>query len=66
MLRLARESQSYWQAKYNRLVGDAQSKVYELYLRGNRVEGGQRSYSQVVGLLIAYGKSRAQAGGGPR
>lgn len=66
VLRLARESQSYWQAKYNRLVGDAQSKVYELYLRGNRVEGGQRSYSQVVGLLIAYGKSRAQAGGGPR
>lgn len=66
VLRLARESQSYWQAKYNRLVGDAQSKVYELYLRGNRVEGGQRSYSQVVGLLIAYGKSHAQAGGGGR
>ena len=58
VLRQARESQEYWQSKYNRLVGDAQSKLYELYLRGNRVEGGQKSYSQVVGLLIAYEKSR--------
>ena len=58
VLRLARESQEYWQGKYNRLIGDAQSKLYELYLRGNRVEGGRKSYSQVVGLLIAYEKSK--------
>ena len=58
VLSLARESQEYWQKKYNRLVGDAQSKLYELYLRGNRVAGGQKSYSQVVGLLIAYEKSK--------
>lgn len=56
VLRLAHESQNYWQGKYNRLVGDAQDKLYELYLRGNRVKGGQKSYSQVVGLLIAYEK----------
>ena len=58
VLRLARESQEYWQGKYNRLIGDAQSKLYELYLRGNHVEGGRKSYSQVVGLLIAYEKSK--------
>ena len=58
VLRLARESQDYWQGKYNRLIGDAQSKLYELYLRGNRVEGGRKSYSQVIGLLIAYEKSK--------
>ena len=58
VLRLARESQEYWQGKYNRLIGDAQSKLYELYLRGNRVEGGRKSYSQVIGLLIAYEKSK--------
>ena len=57
VLRLARESQDYWQGKYNRLIGDAQSKLYELYLRGNRVEGGRKSYSQVIGLLIAYEKN---------
>lgn len=58
VIRLAQENQAYWQGKYNRHIGNLQSKLYELYLRGNRVEGGQKSYSQVVGLLIAYEKSQ--------
>ena len=62
ILALARENQTYWTGKYNRLIGDVQSKLYELYLRGNRVDGGQKSYSQVVGLLIAYEKSGQSAG----
>ena len=58
VIRLAQENQEYWQSKYNRRIGNLQSKLYEFYLRGNRVEGGQKSYSQVVGLLIAYEKSQ--------
>lgn len=60
ILQLARENQTYWLGKYNRLVGEAQSRLYELYLKGNRIAEGQKSYSQVVGLLIAYEKHQTQ------
>lgn len=57
ILRLAHDNQAYWQGKYNRLIGKAQSRLYELYLKGNRIAEGRKSYSQVVGLLIAYEQS---------
>lgn len=53
ILQLARENQTYWLGKYNRLIGEAQSRLYEFYLKGNRIAEGQKSYSQVIGLLIA-------------
>lgn len=44
----------YWQALYSPTLGAVQNWLYELYLRGNKIENGQKNYSQVVGLLISY------------
>lgn len=44
----------YWTALYSPTLGAIQNKLYELYLKGNKIENGQKNYSQVVGLLISY------------
>lgn len=58
--RMARRDRAYWTARRSRIVDSAQNMVYELYLRGNRVEGGRKSYSQVVALAMAWEQSRRQ------
>ena len=52
-LRLSR----YWQSRYSPFVGSIQDKLYDLYLRGNKISNGQRNYSEAVGLLIALEES---------
>ena len=32
----------------------AQDFFFELYLRGNHVEGGRKSYAGVIGLILAW------------
>lgn len=56
ILRLAQQNQAFWRSKYNATIGNLQSRLYELYLKGNHIAEGQKSYSQVIGLLIAYEK----------
>lgn len=58
ILRLAQDNQRFWQEKYNDAIGRAQSKLYEWYLKGNHIAEGQKSYSQVIGLLMAYEQAR--------
>ena len=45
---------AYWQARYNAWWGDLQERVYNLYLKGNRVAGGTANYSEVVGMVMAW------------
>lgn len=54
IIRLARSDRSYWLAKRSKLVDAAQDLILDLYLRGNNVAEGRRSYSQVVGLILAW------------
>ncbi len=54
ILSLAKESQQYWSAKYSPLIGEAQNRIYELYLKGNKISSGRKNYSEVVGLLISH------------
>lgn len=49
----------YWRGKYNPSAGKVQNKVYNAYLKGNKIVSGTRNYSEVVGLLM----SLRQAGG---
>ena len=50
-----RESnQEYWTEKYSPLIGDIQDWIYDLYLKGNKIQSGRKNYSEVVGLLISY------------
>ena len=41
-------------AKYSPLIGNIQDWIYDLYLKGNKIESGRKNYSEVVGLLISY------------
>lgn len=54
IIELAKENQAYWAAKYSPAVGAAQDCIYDLYLKGNKIESGRQNYSEVVGLLISY------------
>lgn len=45
---------AYWQERYNPSVGRMQDRMYELYLRRHHVEGGRKSYSGVIALLISW------------
>ena len=40
--------------KYNPVIGRIQDRIYDLYLKGNKIESGRQNYSEVVGLLISY------------
>lgn len=51
---LLRANQEYWMAKYSPIIGDIQDRIYDLYLKGNRIESGRKNYSEVIGLLISY------------
>lgn len=54
IIELARANQEYWMGKYNPFIGDIQDWIYDLYLKGNKIESGRKNYSEVIGLLISY------------
>lgn len=54
IIELAKANQEYWMAKYSPIVGDIQDWMYDLYLKGNKIESGRKNYSEVVGLLISF------------
>ena len=54
IIELARSNQTYWMAKYSPLIGNIQNWIYDLYLKGNKIESGRKNYSEVIGLLISY------------
>lgn len=48
------EQQQFWQSLYNPYVGMIQDKLYTFYLKGNRISSGQKNYSEVVALIMAF------------
>lgn len=60
IIELARSNQTYWMVKYSPLIGNIQNWIYDLYLKGNKIESGRKNYSEVIGLLISYHASRAE------
>lgn len=51
---LIETDRAYWQERYSDIIGEVQEYLYNLYLKYNKVKGGTKSYSEVVGLIIAY------------
>lgn len=43
-----------WQSGINQGLSEAQSKVYDVYLKTNRIESGISNYSEMVGLLVSF------------
>ena len=46
--------QEHWQKALNPTLSDIQEKVYDTYLKTNKQQGGILSYSEMVGLLVAW------------
>ena len=49
IIELAKANQTYLAAKYSPVVGAVQDWIYDLYLKGNKIESGRRNYSEVIG-----------------
>lgn len=52
------QNRAYWTEKYSPLIGEIQNFIYDLYLKGNRIESGRKNYSEVIGLLISYEEAK--------
>ncbi len=51
---VVRENHKFWKSHYSPLLGRAQNKVYDAYLKGNKIKSGTQNYCEVMGLLISY------------
>jgi hypothetical protein len=51
-----RRSADHWRDGVDKGLSEAQSKVYDAYLRTNRIESGIENYSEMVGLLVSWYK----------
>lgn len=59
---LAESDRRYWTAKRSRLVDETQNFFYNIYLHGNNVDEGMKSYAGVVGHIIAWERYCASTG----
>ncbi len=51
---LANSDRRYWLGKRSKVVNTAQNFIFDLYLRGNRIAEGRKSYSRVIALIMAW------------
>lgn len=51
---LACNDQDYWLSRRCKVIDRTQNFIYNLYLRGNNVDGGLKSYHGVIGIIMAW------------
>ena len=54
IIQLAKSDRHYWLSKRCKALDATQDFIFELYLRGNHVAEGRKSYSGVIGLILAW------------
>ena len=54
IIQRARNDRDYWLSKRCKALDAAQDFIFELYLKGNHVAEGRKSYSGVIGLILAW------------
>ena len=54
IIQLAKSDRHYWLGKRCKALDAAQDFIFELYLKGNHVAEGRKSYSGVIGLILAW------------
>ena len=54
IIQLAKSDRRYWLGKRCKALDAAQDFIFELYLKGNHVAEGRKSYSGVIGLILAW------------
>ena len=60
IIQLAKSDRNYWLSKRCKALDAAQDFIFDLYLRGNHVAEGRKSYSGVVGLILAWESHHAK------
>ena len=63
IIQLAKSDRNYWLSKRCKVLDAAQDFIFDLYLRGNHVAEGRKSYSGVVGLILAWESHHNRVGG---
>ena len=59
IIQLARSDRQYWISKRCKALDSAQDFIFDLYLKGNHVTEGRKSYSGVIGLILAWEEKKA-------
>ena len=54
IIQRARNDRHYWLSKRCKALDAAQDFIFELYLKSNHVAEGRKSYSGVIGLILAW------------
>ena len=54
IIQRARNDRHYWLSKRCKALDAAQDFIFELYLKGNHVAEGRKSYSGVISLILAW------------
>lgn len=53
VIQLYEENRAYWIEKYSPTIGSIQDNIYDLFLKGNKIESGRKNYSEVIGLILS-------------
>lgn len=59
IIQLAKNDRCYWISKRCKALDAAQDFIFDLYLKGNHVAEGRKSYSGVIGLILAWEEKKA-------
>lgn len=62
IIQLAKSDRRYWLSKRCKALDATQDFIFELYLRGNHVAEGRKSYSGVIGLILAWEEKKNTLG----
>ena len=62
IIQLAKSDRRYWLSKRCKALDVAQDFIFELYLKGNHVAEGRKSYSGVIGLILAWEEKKNTQG----
>ena len=62
IIQLAKSDRRYWLSKRCKALDAAQDFIFELYLRGNHMAEGRKSYSGVIGLILAWEEKKNTQG----
>ena len=54
IIQLAKSDRHYWLSKRCKALDAAQDFIFDFYLKGNHVAEGRKSYSGVIGLILAW------------
>ena len=62
IIQLAKSDRRYWLSKRCKALDAAQDIIFDFYLKGNHVVEGRKSYSGVIGLILAWEEKKDTQG----